>query len=177
MPDFKKLRRKQEKGRRRPVSPWSLPIQQHFVVARTAAAGIVVVWVSSIEISARRHCVDRAANVPMDRSRICAGRRWVGASSSPVAASIILSEGWRTNRCRDDDNSNKPFHGDTPYSFMMATAVMTVAQQRGHDKREHRETCDLFRPKQVALGHRFVNGIVLPPLRPLADNGAPLQNF
>jgi hypothetical protein len=72
-------------------------------------------------------------------------RCYGSVSSGRISLSIVLGEGGRTDDRSDDGNSKQLFHGGTPYSFMMANDVMTVAQQHGHDKSEHRETCDLFR--------------------------------
>ncbi len=93
-----------------------LPVQQHFVVARTAAASVVIVRVSSVEIRAGRHRVDGVGNLAMVRSRIKARRCRDSASTDRISGSIVLGEGRRSDGRYSDDNSNQPFHGDAPYS-------------------------------------------------------------
>lgn len=115
------------------LSGQDLPVEQHFVVARAAAASIVV-RVSSIDADrpAGVHRIALLVVVPGDRSRVDSRRR--SRDGTSIGSFVHLGESRRTYRRREDGNTDQlrhDLHGDTPLLFMMTTAVITRRPARG----------------------------------------------
>jgi hypothetical protein len=133
--------RKKQKGAVRSapfISAQALPGEQHLVVARAAAAGVIV-RVSSIDADwpAGRHRVALLAVLPGDRPRV-GSRRRIGDGTS-IGSFVHLGESRCTHSRREDGNTDQLLHGrrilhgrhgDTPL-FMMTTAVITGRPARG----------------------------------------------
>jgi hypothetical protein len=116
------------------VSGQDLPVEQHFVVTRAAAARIVVVRVSSIDADrpAGGHRIALLVVMPGDRPRVDSRRR--SRDGTSIGSFVHLGESRRTYSRREDGNTDQlrhDFHGDTPLLFMMTTAVITRRPARG----------------------------------------------